>query len=387
MFHISRAGAPASSGARLAGAFTALALAAGGTILAPATARAQDLPEFELDGLLRTGLRIESARYEGASGFEIFDARLGLSGKVGIVFDYALRAEYQFDDDAVRLLDARLSFPLRDELLRLDVGLLMSGFGREAMKQKELLPLVERSQGSLALAPGRQVGAALKGEAFEQRLRYWGGLYNGEGARFGNDDRGFLFSTRAQYNSVGEVEFFEDFVYEFGADLAFASDSANEVLPVSRPAGFEDEPGATIPGYAEYTGNRFVWSADAGLRYRSWSLAAEYGRAEYDPADDSEKVSSEAWFVEGAYSLWGAFDLLLRYDSFLPAAGIGTEPGRYEFLVFGFNLNPGFHARIGLQYAVGMGDSMVGVSEAIDGTNTGPALADNQFLLNLQVAF
>jgi len=29
----------------------------------------------------------------------------------------------------------------------------------------------------------------------------------------------------------------------------------------------------------------------------------------------------------------------------------------------------------------------VGVSESIDRTNTGPGLADNQFLLNLQLAF
>jgi len=118
---------------------------------------AQELPEFEIDGLLRTGLRLESSRYDGVSGFEIYDARLGLSGKVGILFDYALRAEYQFEADAVRLLDVRLSVPLRDEVLRLDVGLLMSGFGREAMKPKDQIPFVERSQGSLALAPGRQV--------------------------------------------------------------------------------------------------------------------------------------------------------------------------------------------------------------------------------------
>ncbi|MGB5304578.1 MAG: porin, partial [Gemmatimonadota bacterium] len=152
--------------------------------LAP-LAMAQDLPDLEVDGLLRTGLRLESSRYDGVSGFEIYDARLGVSGRVGIVFDYALRAEYQFEADAVRLLDVRLSVPLRDEVLRLDAGLLMSGFGREAMKSKETIPFIERSQGSLALAPGRQVGAALRGVALEQRLRYWGGLYNGEGATFG----------------------------------------------------------------------------------------------------------------------------------------------------------------------------------------------------------
>ncbi len=352
-----------------------------------ARAPAQEVPELEIDGLLRTGIRIESSRYDGVSGFEIFDARLGVSGKVGIVFDYALRAEYQFEADALRLLDVRLSVPLSDEVLRLDAGLLMSGFGREAMKLKDEIPFVARSQGSLALAPGRQVGATLRGMAMEQRLRYWGGLYNGEGATFGNDDRRFLGTGRVEYNSVGEVEFFEDFVYEFGVDLAVASDSANPVLPVSRPAGDEEGTGRGIPGYAEFTGSRLAWSADAGLRYRGWSFAAEYARAEYDPEGGAAEVSSDAWYVQGRYSLWGAFDLLARYDSFKPAVGLGTEPERTQFLVLGFNVNPGFNAKIGMQYSVGIDESLVGVSEAIDRTNTGPALADNQFLLNLQLAF
>ena len=109
--------------------------------LAP-RAMAQELPDLEIDGLLRTGLRLESSLYDGVSGFEIYDARLGVSGKVGIVFDYALRAEYQFEADAVRLLDVRLSVPLSNEALRLDAGLLMSGFGREAMKSKDAIPSI-----------------------------------------------------------------------------------------------------------------------------------------------------------------------------------------------------------------------------------------------------
>lgn len=350
------------------------------------SASAQEL-ELETTGLLRTGLRVESSRYDGVSGFEIYDARFGLLGRVGIVFDYVLQAEYHFDDDAVRLLDASLSVPLKDETLRLDVGLAMAGFGREAMKGKDLLAFVERSQGSLAIAPGRQLGAALRGEALERRLTYRGGLYNGEGVSFGNFDRGFLFAARAAWNSAGEVEFFEDFVYEFGASVAFASDSLNDVLPVSRSSVFETDGDAVAPGYAAFTGDRLAWGVDAGLRWRSWSIAAEYGRADYDPSGTAPKVSSEAWFAEGGYTLWGAFDLLLRYDSFLAATGEGVEAGRTEFLVFGLNINPGFHARMGLQYSVGLNGSLVGVSEALDGTNTGPALADDQFLLNLQLAF
>jgi len=374
-----------SDGAWGAARLALCAIVLGGAWAPPA--RAQDGPDLALDGLLRTGLRVESSRYDGTSGFEIYDARLGVSGKVGIVFDYALRAEYQFDADEVRLLDARLSAPLARELLTLDAGLVMSGFGREAMKPKDEIPFVSRSQGSLAIAPGRQVGMGLRGEALEGRLKYRGGLYNGEGATFGNEDRRFLFAARAEYNSVGEVEFFEDFVYEVGVDVAVASDSANPVLPVSRPLAGGEAAGTAVPGYADFTGNRFAWSADAGLRYRAWSVAAEYARAEYDPAAGADKVASDAWYVEGGYSLWGAFDVVARYDAFSPAAGFGVQPESTEFLVFGLGINPGFNAKIGLQYAIGLGDSVLGVSGAIDRTNPGPALADKQFLLDLQLAF
>jgi hypothetical protein len=227
----------------------------------------------------------------------------------------------------------------------------------------------------------------LRGEALEGRLKYRGGLYNGEGATFRNEDRRFLFAARAAYNSVGEVEFFEDFVYEVGVDVAVASDSANPVLPVSLPFGTAEVAGAAVPGYAEFTGNRFAWSADAGLRYRAWSLAAEYAHARYDPTDGADAATSDGWYVEGGYSLWGAFDVVARYDSFTPAVGLGIEPERTEFLVFGLGVNPGFNAKIGFQYAIGLGDSLVGVSGAIDRTNPGPALADGQFLLDLQLAF
>ena len=64
--------------------------------------------------------------------------------------------------------------------------------------------------------------AALRGVALEERLKYRGGLYNGEGATFGNDDRRFLFAGRVEYNSAGEVEFFEDFVWEVAASFAIS---------------------------------------------------------------------------------------------------------------------------------------------------------------------
>jgi hypothetical protein len=53
--------------------------------------------------------------------------------------------------------------------------------------------------------------------------------------------------------------------------------------------------------------------------------------------------------------------------------------------VFGVNVLPGLYGRLGLQYAIGLDGSLAGQELALDRTNTGPRLADGQFLLNLQV--
>jgi phosphate-selective porin len=348
----------------------------------PLFAQAEGL-DLELGGLLRTGVRFESADAGGTDGFEVYDARLGLSGRVGIVFDYRVQAEYDFDDEAFRLLDASLSIPLREETLALEVGLARSPFGLEAMRDRAEIQFVERSQASLAVAPGRQVGAQLRGSVLEDRFRYWGGVFNGNGLHVENDNDSFLFAFRAEYNSVGEIEFFEDLVFQVGAGISFSTDDGLAILPVARSSVAEE--GAQELDYELFTGDRFLWSTDLRFAYRSFTVEAEYAQTEYD-LESGTDFDAEALYVEGVYKLWGALDWIVRYDSFTPAAGLGFEPERNEFILLGLNLAPGFHSKLGLQYAIGLDGTLLGPPAAIDGTNTGPPLADRQFLLNLQVA-
>lgn len=362
-----------------------LALSALFAFALPAAAQ-EDEPDLKVDGLLRTGLRLESNDAGGVKGFEIYDARLGLSGRVGIVFDYMIRAEYRFADNEIGLLDASLSIPIAGDLLRLDAGIQKSASGREAMRDKGEIQFVERAQAALALNPGRQLGAGLRGRAWEGRFGYWGGIYNGNGPAFENDDHSFLFALRGEYNSVGEVEFFEDFVVRVGADIAFSRDSLFEVLPVASSAGDAEVTAGQRIDYVGFTGDRLVWGGDLGLGYRSYSLEGEYTRTDYDTSG-GESLSAEGYLIEAGYTVWGALDFLARYDAFQPAAGLGVAPERAEFLVLGLNLYPGFHAKIGFQYAIGLDGTRFGPQTSIDGTNTAPGLAHKQFLLNLQVSF
>ena len=362
-----------------------LSIGAPGAPGAPGVLRAQDAPSLDVTGLLRTGLRLESAATGGRDGFALYDARLGATGKVGIVFDYVAGIEVDRREESIRLLDAALGFPIKEELLQLGIGLERTRFGEEAITNKADIALIERFQGSLALAPGRQIGLGLHGAALEGRLNYAGGVYNGNGAAWENDGDGFLWTARAGWNSVGELEFFEDFVWEVGASFAFSEDSALVALPLSLP---EEGVANPVPMLTEFTGDRLSWGGNARVAYREFAVAGEYLRTDFSPTG-GEDVSSEGWYAQGSFTLWAAAELLARYDSFRTAGGVGGPDAAEttKFLVLGVNVLPGLVGKLGFQYAFGLDGTLAGQEMALDRTNTGPRLADGQFLLNLQVAF
>lgn len=351
----------------------------------PGELRAQDGPTLDVTGLLRTGFRLESSATGGRDGFALYDARLGATGKVGIVFDYVAGIEVDRREESIRLLDAALGFAIKDDLLKLGIGLERSRFGGEAIENKADIPFVERFQGSLALAPGRQLGLGLHGAAMEGRLNYAGGVYNGNGPSWENDGNGFLWTARAGWNSVGELEFFEDFVWEVGASFAFSEDSALVALPLSLP---EEGVANPVPVLAEFTGDRMSWGGNARVAYREFAVAGEYLRTDFSHTG-GEDSSSAGWYAQGSFTLWAAAELLARYDSFRTAGGIEGPDGAQttKFLVFGVNILPGLVGKLGVQYAFGLDGTLAGQEMALDRTNTGPRLADGQFLLNLQVAF
>jgi hypothetical protein len=342
--------------------------------------------ELRPRGLLRTGFEIEPAEADRADGFLIYDVRLALTGVVGYVFDYTLGVEYDRDDAGIDLLDAVISFPIGGDAFHADLGGFRSPVSREALTDKALLPFVERSQSALALAPGRQLGLQLRANALESRFTAAVGVFNGNGLRLENDDKSLLAAARVAYNSVGEIEFFEDFVIEGGLNLAWSRDSAQAVLPIEDRT--TEDPGARrLVDLVEYEGHRLTWGGDARLAYRGWTLAAEYLRTDYDP-DAGLDSHADGVTVDLRHLLWGAFDVGVRYDGFTPAVGIGgAPPATSRFLIAGLGVAPGLFARVGLQYAFGIDGTTRGVSGALDGTNTAPPLTDGQFLMYVQLAF
>jgi phosphate-selective porin len=330
--------------------------------------------DLEVRGLLRAGVRVEPDSSARSDGFDVFDARLGLSGKIGIIFDYFVQVEYDEGDDEFKLLDARAGLPIRPEA-DIGLGLFRPAFGLEALTDKGQLTFLERSQATEAIAPGRQVGVGLSGEAADARLTYGVGVFNGNGRRLENDGGDYMFAGRVQYNTIGPVPFYEDFVLQAGASAAYSEDTAAEL-----GAGFEGTaPGVDPIGLGDaFAGDRFLWEVDVHASYRGWSLTAEYLRGEYDaelgPETSESEVSLDAYggYVEAGYLFWGgAIEAVARYDGFSPAVGENRD-----FVLFGINIFPGQYAKFGLQYAMELHDSP-----------PSPFLDGGQFLLVAQVDF
>lgn len=351
---------------------------------------ATDGPTLDLGGLLRTGFRAGPAGQDRRDEFEIYDARLNAAGEIGIVFDYFVEAEFDDEDEELELLDARLSLPIVSAV-RLELGQFRAPFGREALQDKGDITFVERAQITQLVAPGRQVGVQLAGETLEGKLKYRGGVFNGNGRELENDDDSFLWSGRVSYNTLGTARFFDELMVEVGGSLAFSSDSAARLagLAEARPAALD--PADPRLDLASFDGDRLLWGVDLEAAYRGFFLRGEYLRGELDPDDDlgipglDDDVVAQGAYLEGGYNLWGAAEGVVRWDAmndFLqgvqgqPVDEEGLSGSESHFLVFGLNLFPGLYTKLGLQYSLGL-----------DGTERGPGLADGEFSLTAQVDF
>lgn len=349
----------------------AIALLALGTSAGAVRAQ-EEAPPVEIGGLLQTGLRIEPGDAGREDGFDLFAARVALAGEVGIVFEYFSQLEFDPEREVFRLLDARADLPILPEAT-VSFGMFRPPFGLEALVDRGDLTFLDRAQATEAIAPGRQVGVAVTGEALDRRLAYGGGLFNGNGRRLENDGGDFLFAGRAQFNTVGPIPFYEDLVVQVGASLLWSEDTRAELgrgLDEFTP----EEPRRALE--TEFAGERLLWGVDLHASYGGWSLTGEFLRGDFDlaPADgETGEVPLEAYggYLEAGYRAWGAIEGVVRYDGFRPVAGDARD-----YLLLGLNIYPGYYARFGFQYAIGLDDAA-----------PSPFLADGQFQFVAQVDF
>lgn len=314
----------------------------------PAAVAAQETPPVDIGGLLRVGTLAHADSTVGRDGFRLFEARLKVRGQIGIIFDYYIQTRYDRDEDAIKLHDAVVSIPMFPEL-ELHLGLQRPSFGLEATLERGELTFLERSQASTAIAPGRQIGLGSGGSAFDGRLTYGAGIFNGNGRAIENDGDDYMFASHVRLNSIGTISYYDDLVVQAGASLGYSSDTA---APLG--AGIVTGDPVDAPQISSnFAGERTFWGADFKVTYRGWALTGEYLRADYElAAFRRDEVEAYGGYMEFGYRAWGALEGVVRYDGFRPVLGADRE-----FMVFGMNLYPGYYAKFGLQYATALRDS------------------------------
>ncbi len=317
-------------------------------------------------GLVRAGLRVEPGDSPRNTGFDLFDARLGVMGGFGSILEFIVHAglEPRAIDKEIEFLDVALAVMFMPEL-HFDVGLYKAPFSLEELIWRPDIKFESRAQAVTAIAPGRQVGAGFSGTFLEERLEYGVGLFNGNGKSLENDNSSFLYSGRLQFNNVGPVEFRDEFVIQVGGSAAFSKDSAANLARMGGAPALDEELSA-------FRGDRFLWGLDLSTSYRGFFVDAEFLRAELDPlqAADVDKLVAQGGYVEGGYRFLSGFvEGLVRYDTFDPIGGEGRD-----YLLIGANLYYLYHFRFEMQYAIGLHDSP-----------PTPELSDGQFIFFVQL--
>ena len=261
----------------------------------------------------------------GAERFFLRRARPRFQGTLYERFSFGLRPDFGIGgpeiDDAY--LEARF-----DPAVRLRMGRFKVPVGLEVLQSTPGLMHVERGFPS-ALAPGRDVGAMLSGEAFGGRLQYAAGLFNGTpgstepGADVDDAKEGALRLFTTPFSGTESV------VDGLGVGIAGATGrvegtSATPALPAfgttGRQSFFQYRPDAVADG------GRHRLAPQARLYAGPVELLAEYtvltqnvrrGAAEAD-------LTHRAWQISGAVVVTGED---AREGAVVPQRPFGRETG------------------------------------------------------------
>lgn len=241
-------------------------------------------------------------------------------------FEVDLQPTRDVDDSSssasARVIDWRIDVAKYDKAT-LRLGQWKVNYNRERVDSSGKQQFVERSIANRVFTIDRQVGAQLTGRLFKETpadMRYWAGLYNGEGRGVENDDNNLMKMARVQWNMFGRELKWQQTDIEFtekptgSLSLATASNTGRCTRWSSSGCGNLD--GFSSPATAssgQYEVNQ--WTQGSAFKYRGFSWQQEYHVKEID--DNVNGTSSE---LTGGYAQTGYF-----FHNLIPAVSRDVE--------------------------------------------------------------
>jgi hypothetical protein len=242
-----------------------------------------------------------AGRHDTPDSFELRVARLRFRGTA-----HRLQFFVQTDfNRAPAVLDTRLRVSV-SEAVSVAAGLYKAPFSAELLLFRGDLPFLERSRVVNALAPRRQTGVSVRADLLPDRLRFEGGVFNGNGGRLRiNDNNSFLYVGRV----AGTLPVSDSGNLTIGANAAYSRDEAASLDVLPDP----------------FTGDRTVLGLDARLHWQQWLLAAEGITAWLDAANGLMYQPS-GYYVTVGRRLADYHQVLVRVDAFDDDRSVTDEP-------------------------------------------------------------
>ncbi len=290
----------------------------------PVSVCAVDGTDIRFGALAQMDLHVRGN--EEPSGFDIRAARLRTSIR-SHGFDAFLQTEFV---RSPAVFDLRLRYRPHPQV-RLTAGLFKSPFSRSHLTSRPILPLAERPIPVDAIAPRRQIGAAVRMQDASGTVGLETGMFNGNGREIQpNDNEHFLYVARltgTRNTSVGTIN--------VGVNGAYSIDDDVRLQDLSE---------------TPFTGERTVAGADVEVRNRLWFVSGEAlavrmsrdGTGSGIPGN-AEQTGAGGYVVGGVPLPWfgdgQTAQVVARYEQFDP--NLDVEDGRdLSRLSAGLNVDP-----------------------------------------------
>jgi phosphate-selective porin len=212
-------------------------------------------------------------------------------------------------DASTRVIDWRITLD-KYKALALRLGQWKVDYNRERVDSSGRQQFVERSIVNRTFTIDRQVGAQLRGHLFEGTpadMRYYAGVFTGEGRGVRNDDKDLMYMGRLQWNVFGRDLAWKQTDVEY-TEKPTGSLSLSAASNTGRCTRWSSSGCGNLDGFqkasAAQDGQYEVdqWTQGAAFKWKGFSFQEEYHRK---TVDDTVNNTSSDW--TGAYVQSGYF--------------------------------------------------------------------------------
>jgi phosphate-selective porin len=337
-----------------------------------------------------------------SSNFEARRLRMKIGGHgykkwIKYYFEVDLQPSRDYDDSSTasstRVIDYRLTLqPIREIGLR--VGQWKINYNRERVDSSGRQTFVERSIVNRVFTIDRQLGAMVQGRLFKGTpadLRYYAGMFNGEGRSVNNPSTDLLYMGRLQWNFIGrDLKWRQSDVSRHdipSGQLAFAAATNNGRCTRWSSSGCGNLSGLTSPAKTMPTQFKVdQWMQEFAFKYKGLAIQQEYHQKEVKDKSTGLTHDYQGMYAQIGYFFHGLIpaipeklELAFRY-AFVNApdtTNINTNDDRDEYTV-GLNyFFAGHNNKITLDYS----------HLTLDDESAGRKVSDDRFRMQWDVSF